>query len=391
MSEENSQSRKWFLTINNPQKSGLTHESIKRTLMLMNVFYFCLVDEIATTGTPHTHIFLYRKSPIRFNTLKNRFPVAHIVKSSGSCEENRNYIRKEGKWKNSDKANTNLIDTFEEYGELPDEKAENNPDYAELLEDVESGKSTGEIVKDKPKFIFRVNGIDDLRNTLNADTYLNTFRQVEVTYIYSSLAGIDRTRYIYSQHKYSDICRITNYDKNGEVRFDGYNGQNVIVFEDFASQIGIENMINYINIYPIQLPARYRDRVACFTKVYISSNLPLERQYMAIQEENPDIWNAFLMRIHKIIEFKADGEVSEFVLNDLPIIQNEEPDTENLNIDTESQNTEQPNTEQPNTEQPNTEPTDFFKLEKINLEDTECKQEISEEISEQKFDSLFNV
>lgn len=58
-----------------------------------------------------------------------------------------------------------------------------------------------------------------------------------------------------------------------------------------------------------------------------------------------------------------------------------------------SQQPKKPNTEQPNTEKAlsETEPTDFFKLEKINLEDTECKQEISEEISDEKFDSLFNI
>ena len=56
------------------------------------------VDEIATTGTKHMHIFIYSKSPIRFSTLKNRFPVAHIDKANGSVIENRDYLRKEGKW-----------------------------------------------------------------------------------------------------------------------------------------------------------------------------------------------------------------------------------------------------------------------------------------------------
>lgn len=54
------------------------------------------VDEIATTGTKHMHIFIYSKSPIRFSTLKNRFPVAHIDKANGSVMENRDYLRKEG-------------------------------------------------------------------------------------------------------------------------------------------------------------------------------------------------------------------------------------------------------------------------------------------------------
>lgn len=76
------------------------------------------VDEIATTGTKHMHIFIYSKSPIRFSTLKNRFPVAHIDKANGSVTENRDYLRKEDKWQGSDKEQTNQIDTFEEVGFL---------------------------------------------------------------------------------------------------------------------------------------------------------------------------------------------------------------------------------------------------------------------------------
>lgn len=92
------------------------------------------MDEIATTGTKHMHIFIYSKSPIRFSTLKNRFPVAHIDKANGSVMENRDYLRKEGKWQGSDKEQTNLIDTFEEVGNVPKPVDENSPDMSALIE-----------------------------------------------------------------------------------------------------------------------------------------------------------------------------------------------------------------------------------------------------------------
>ena len=34
-------------------------------------------------------------------------------------------------------------------------------------------------------------------------------------------------------------------------------------------------MLNYLDIYPLYLPARYTDRVACYHHVYITSNAPL--------------------------------------------------------------------------------------------------------------------
>ena len=87
--ENKTQSRKWTLTINNPLEAGLDHDAISELLHRCSPAYFCMADEIATTGTPHTHIFLYAPSPVRFSTLKNRFPTAHIEKAYGSANENR--------------------------------------------------------------------------------------------------------------------------------------------------------------------------------------------------------------------------------------------------------------------------------------------------------------
>lgn len=68
-----------------------------------------------------------------------------------------------------------------------------------------------------------------------------------------------------------------------------------------------KDMLNYLDIYPLHLPARYNDRVACYTKVYLTSNLPLEKQYRAEQWDRPETWRAFLRRIHNVIEYLPDG------------------------------------------------------------------------------------
>ena len=93
----NSQSRKWALVINNPSEAGLDHAAIAKLLLLFSPAYYCMADEIATTGTYHTHVFFYAPSPARFPTVKHRFPTAHIEKAYGSVRDNRSYIRKEGR------------------------------------------------------------------------------------------------------------------------------------------------------------------------------------------------------------------------------------------------------------------------------------------------------
>lgn len=127
MSSTDSQSRKYILTINDPREHGFDHDLIIDRMHLFHPRYFCLADEIATTGTYHTHAFLLGYSPIRFSTVKRRFPTAHIEAAHGSAKENRDYVRKEGKWGETAKAETSVAGTFFEFGELPTEAEETAP------------------------------------------------------------------------------------------------------------------------------------------------------------------------------------------------------------------------------------------------------------------------
>ena len=134
MYESYTQSRKWQLTINNPHDHGMTHDVIIDRAQKFNPDYFCMADEIGESGTYHTHLFLYSSSPMRFGTVKKRFPTAHIDRANGTVQDNRAYIRKEGKWVDTDKSETRVEGTFKEFGELPDEASEKSPKYAKLLQ-----------------------------------------------------------------------------------------------------------------------------------------------------------------------------------------------------------------------------------------------------------------
>jgi len=54
------------------------------------------------------------------------------------------------------------------------------------------------------------------------------------------------------------------------------------------------------------------DRTACYEKVYILSNLPLEDQYRDVQVNSKETWNALVRRIDKVIELDSDGKVIEY-------------------------------------------------------------------------------
>ena len=306
----NSQSRKWSLVINNPLEAGLDHTAISEKLHLFSPDYYCMADEIATTGTYHTHVFFYAPSPSRFSTVKKRFPIAHIEKAYGSVQENRSYLRKDGRWADTDKAETSVPGTFEEWGEAPPERAEKHPEMFRLVQNIRDGMTTTEIIDDNPAMAFRVRDIDLLRQTLTAEKYAVENRPLEVSYLYGA-SGAGKTRSIYQRHDPRDICRVTNYRGGRGVSFDNYSGQDVLVFEEFHSQIPIEDMLNFLDVYPLHLPARYSDKVACYTTVYITSNIPLSQQYQEVQWDRYETYQAFLRRIHRVVQYHPDGSTTE--------------------------------------------------------------------------------
>ena len=112
----NAQARKWLMVINNPGEAGLDHAAITEIVLKFHPTYFCMADEIATTGTYHTHIFFCTRSPVRFSTIKKRFPTAHIERAYGTPRENKEYISKTGVWADTDKVETSVPGTFVEWG-----------------------------------------------------------------------------------------------------------------------------------------------------------------------------------------------------------------------------------------------------------------------------------
>lgn len=299
-------SRKYQITINNPLEYGYTHSQINECMKEIPCKYYCMVNEIgAEEKTPHTHLYFVCENAIRFSKVKKLFPTAHIEKALGSSQENRDYIRKEGKYLNSDKKETNLPDTFEEYGEMPlDKSAKNETMSEQVLEMLEDGNSTIDIIKKFPSYVTRANQLEKTRQMFIEEKH-SEWRDLEVTYI-SGETATGKTRYVMDTYGYSNVYKITNY-KNP---FDNYNEQDIILFDEFRSSLPLADMLQYLDGYPCRLPARFTDKFALYTKVFIVSNIDLDKQYPNIQIEDPKSWNAFIRRIDNVKQFvRNNGEL----------------------------------------------------------------------------------
>lgn len=121
-----------------------------------------------------------------FDTVKSRFYGAHIEKVLGSNQENYDYIRKIGE-KYQNKAETNLADTFEEYGILPPDCASNSSIDEEIYQLVKEGKSNFEILEIFPKAYTRIDKINKAREIINS-------KNSKKTTIYSSFLYLGQSR-----------------------------------------------------------------------------------------------------------------------------------------------------------------------------------------------------
>lgn len=302
--EKDTASRKWQVTINNPVEHGLTHGRIKELLTeFRQMVYWCMADEIGEEGTPHTHLYLHSACVVRFSSVKKRFPQAHIEMARGTSQQNREYVTKTGKWLNDRKHETCVDGTYEEWGEMPVERQGKRNELDDLYSMIKDGMSDYEILEQDPSYMLHMDKVERARQTVRQETYKDVWRDVAVTYVYGD-TGSGKTRGIMEEYGYGNVYRVTDYLHP----FDSYKGQDVIVFEEFRSSIRIGDMLNYTDGYPLELPCRYANKYACYTKVYVISNMPLSQQYSQLQIENYESYRAFLRRISEV-RHHAGGSV----------------------------------------------------------------------------------
>ena len=306
--KQDTQSRRYLLTINDPIPKGFTPDKIKEILMsFKGIVYFCFADEQGSCY--HTHVYAAFRSPVRFSTIQKRFDskvrIDTVYSDSASC---RDYVAKTGdKWEGHEKQNTRIEGSFFEWGELPKEHQGARNDLSFLYEMVKAGYSNYEILENNPDFLLRLTDIERARQTIKSEENRTMFRVLDTTYIYGETAT-GKTRYVMEKYGYENVYRVTDYKHP----FDGYKNEDTIIFDEFSSHLRINDMLNYLDGYPLDLPCRYANKQACYTKVYIISNIGLKQQYTGVQYNDPAIWRAFLRRIHKIIKFAPDDEHREY-------------------------------------------------------------------------------
>lgn len=175
-------------------------------------------------------------------------------------------------------------------------------DLSEIRQKIIEGASPAEVLMEDEdnKAVRYTKWMGDLAAARDKREYGERMRDLEVHYLYGP-PGVGKTSHIYNLYPIGDIYRVTDYKHP----FDEYDRQRVLVLDEYDSQFDWEKLLCYLDRYPLMLPARYRNHQACYTVVWIISNLPLGGQYPKVRGERR---NALARRINEVLRM-GDGGV----------------------------------------------------------------------------------
>jgi len=300
--KKNTQARDWCFTVNNPVQTEQEFLAYLESLKESDDLRYAVFqrEKAPDTGTPHHQGYFEFTQPKWFTTIRNLLSEktigvqAHVQQRRKKRSQAREYCMEE---------ETRISPQYYECGSFIEDGE--RCDLNSIADDIEGGMTNMELSrKYGNKYVTVRAWADEYRQDFLERKYKKERRlNIQVTYIFG-VTEVGKTRHVLDLFGDENVYRATDYGNRftGE-RFDGYKGEDIIVFEEFRSQIKIEKMLNYLDVYAVELPSRFRNKWACYTKVYILSNWKLQEQYKNIQAEHPDTWDAFTRRIHKVCDF----------------------------------------------------------------------------------------
>jgi len=261
-----------------------------------NCKYACYQKEVApTTGTPHIQGYMNLKKQARMTTVQKKLGHAGIqltlINANGTLAQNRAYCSKEGG------------QDFTEIGQIEIVGQGKRTDLTVLSEKVKAKRKLSEIAEEHPEtFIKYHRGIKSLIEVLDESP---KERDMDVVLLF----GDPRTGKSTKARMYAKLygeCYNVGLPNGGSVWFDGYNGEDTILIDEFKGWMQPTFLNQLLDKYRLKLPVKGGFVNAKFTHVFITSNYPPEEWW-----SDKVTWNrnALYGRITGIYEFRGTDHV----------------------------------------------------------------------------------
>lgn len=285
-----SRSRDFLLTI--PRQDAPTASHLQQIFTEVSVLSAVFqLEKGENTGYEHWQVFLRFKNQKRFTTLKSQLAkkglkTAHIESRKGTVEQAIKYCSKpetrlDGPYFFGDK-----IDTDTKKGErtdlqkLRDKVLIDGLSFDEIMLEDETGSAARYV-----QYLRSLIRARDKRKTAS-------FRHLSVMYLYGP-AGVGKSRWALENNSDKSCYRVSDYSHP----FDAYDGEEVLVLDEFDGSMPLTLLLNVLDGYCMELPARYENKYAKYTSVILISNRRLGDLYTYLIEDSPERLRALYRRI----------------------------------------------------------------------------------------------
>ena len=222
--------------------------------------YIGQLEEGSEDGYRHWQLLIDGgKSPIRFSTLKNKLPTAHLEPRRGPIQQAIDYVTKE---------ETRVYEEPRlEHGTIRHSDERGRRKDVEVVREavLEKGLSTDEILLQVPEAAHMTSFVEKLV-AARERTQNSAPREIEVLWLYGP-PGTGKTSLAVDIGG-DDFYRVSDYSHP----FDSYAGEKTLILDEFDGSMPLSLVLNILDVWPMMLPARYVDRVAAYSKVVLVSN-----------------------------------------------------------------------------------------------------------------------
>ncbi len=284
----------------------------------LNVDFFAYNMEKNKKGNLHIHLYAELDgNGIRFKTMQNLFPGAHIELRRGSPKQALTYLEKPPGvlFGGQEKHHTVVIPVktegdFAPYALLQyrrksqtakmttQEKFDyflENCDTKEDIKNIDLQFAT--VHKDALMEAFFEKALKDFQNSDKVIVFTNPQGKKSYTvnrkvYYLWGTSRCGKTEGVKRLHGEDDVSVIG--DLHRDMKFDDYRDTPVMVLDEFSSQLTLNRILNILDDKIGFLSSRYKNKRNLTTHIVLTSNEPLYEQY---PDEQPKRRTAFLKRL----------------------------------------------------------------------------------------------
>jgi len=241
--------RGWCFTVNNPD-APLDEDDIAAEYL---IYQLEMGEE---TGLPHFQGFMYFVNARSFESVVAKLPHGAHVEPAKSIEKSIVYCSKE----------KGRLEGPYEYGQRPAQGSRS--DLTEAIDSVSSGMLMSDVARQYPSTYVRYHRGLQAYRTVTSEPRSEATTAVSIV----GPTGIGKTSQVFNE--YPDA-----YWKTQDEWWDGYDGQDVVVLDEFYGWLPLSFMLRLIDRTPLRVATKGGFVNFSATKLIILSNKHLEDWY----------------------------------------------------------------------------------------------------------------